>query len=252
MACIQVIEKIADVAAYAVNTDPDSVMAAQIARDVVKEAQSVGDASLIDDTAKSSNVNSAGNGQAQPTLDQINGDTASKVDGAKHDSTAAAGEGSQTRETSVVVADAAEADSPADGVAAHHAIADLSGGSDTDTSRADSLKDLGKGHVRSNSVKKPAAFKSVSVTKNFLAKAATTAPNARSSDKGVSATCPRSSNKMLTASPSRITCKSVGNFNTSRCQTSIGRKDGIEWLWIENRYFQTQWIRRPRSYEGLE
>ena len=52
---------------------------------------------------------------------------------------------------------------------------DASGGSDTDTSKADSTeqRDQGTlGHVRSNSVKKPLSFKTVSVTKNFLAKSA--------------------------------------------------------------------------------
>jgi hypothetical protein len=47
-------------------------------------------------------------------------------------------------------------------------VADASGGSDTDSSRVDPAK----GHLRSNSVKKPASFKAVSVTRNFLAKAA--------------------------------------------------------------------------------
>jgi hypothetical protein len=49
---------------------------------------------------------------------------------------------------------------------------DASGGSDTETSKADSVeqREQGMGHVRSNSVKKPTTFKTVSVTKNFLAK----------------------------------------------------------------------------------
>lgn len=188
MACTLVAETIADDAVYAAHADTDSVMAAQIAHDVVKEAQSVSDASPIDDTANSSNVTSAGNGQAQLTLDTINGDTATRVDGAKQDRTADVVESAQTPPIPAVVADATEADAAAsDGVTTHHAVVDLSGGSDTDTSKADSLdqaKGSGKGHVRSNSVKKPTAFKSVSVTKNFLAKAATGAPNARAGDKG--------------------------------------------------------------------
>ncbi len=70
--------------------------------------------------------------------------------------------------------------------------AEGSGGSDTDTSRADitefsekALKE-GKHHGRSNSVKKPISFKAVSVTKSFLAKAtAGSAPASKgSSDKG--------------------------------------------------------------------
>lgn len=51
-------------------------------------------------------------------------------------------------------------------------------GSDTDSSKHDNLDNVDRGsamnqrHVRSDSFKKPASFKAVSVTKNFLAKAA--------------------------------------------------------------------------------
>ena len=74
--------------------------------------------------------------------------------------------------------------------------AEVSGGSDTDTSRAD-VSELsekapkeGNHHGRSNSVKKPISFKAVSVTKSFLAKAtAGSAPAAKgSSDKGTVST----------------------------------------------------------------
>jgi hypothetical protein len=64
--------------------------------------------------------------------------------------------------------------------ALQQALADASGGSDTDASRPE----LG-GQIRSNSVKKPATFKAVSVTKNFLAKAVGSTPIAKSAtDKG--------------------------------------------------------------------
>ena len=62
------------------------------------------------------------------------------------------------------------------------ASADVSGGSDTEVTRPEYhpqsvLPDSeAKGHHRSNSVKKPASFKAVSVTKNFLAKAANGTP----------------------------------------------------------------------------
>lgn len=45
--------------------------------------------------------------------------------------------------------------------------AEASGGSDTDVNKVDGTK----GHLRTNSMKKPASFKAVSVTRNFLAKA---------------------------------------------------------------------------------
>ena len=66
------------------------------------------------------------------------------------------------------------ADAPAEQIAVDGSI-----GSDTDTggpqpSEATSKDESDiKHHARSNSVKKPATFKAVSVTKNFLAKAGT-------------------------------------------------------------------------------
>lgn len=71
--------------------------------------------------------------------------------------------------------------------AASAALAEASGGSDTDGSRTETADALGAGigHVRSNSVKKPTTFKSVSVTKNFLAKSAVAAPSARTGEKGM-------------------------------------------------------------------
>lgn len=67
-------------------------------------------------------------------------------------------------------------------------------GSDTDTSRpltsdpANKYQPEGPHHARSNSIKKPATFKAVSVTKNFLAKAGTTAAPAvkGTGDSGIS------------------------------------------------------------------
>ncbi|KAL8689145.1 MAG: hypothetical protein Q9218_005117 [Villophora microphyllina] len=65
-------------------------------------------------------------------------------------------------------------------VSADQTAIDGSVGSDTDTSKPlnpdSTTKDFPDGHhhVRSNSIKKPATFKAVSVTKNFLAKAGTT------------------------------------------------------------------------------
>ena len=71
------------------------------------------------------------------------------------------------------------ADAPAEQVAVDGSI-----GSDTDTAGPPQSEATGKDeadikhHVRSNSVKKPATFKAVSVTKNFLAKAGTPAASA--------------------------------------------------------------------------
>lgn len=73
------------------------------------------------------------------------------------------------------------------------AVADGSVGSNTETSKAFDPDDAGKDapetphHARSNSIKKPATFKAVSVTKSFLAQAGTaTAPNAKvNGEKGI-------------------------------------------------------------------
>lgn len=161
----------------------DTVMAEQTAHDVVKEAQSMGDVSSIDVTAKPSNVAPAGNGQAQATSETVDAPQLLKAD-----------ESPQPVQTEVVADIDAHAvpesvpviesgDIPADEGDTHSVALDASGGSDTDTSK--DLKDPATGHARSNSVKKPTSFKSVSVTKNFLAKTVTT-PAAKLSDKGKS------------------------------------------------------------------
>lgn len=57
--------------------------------------------------------------------------------------------------------------------------------SDTEMSKGEEMKD-GHLHVRTNSVKKPATFSKISVTKNFLAKSASTAPvAAKTGEKGM-------------------------------------------------------------------
>ena len=56
-------EQASDTEPPAATADPQIVMAEQITHDVVKEAQSVGGPSPIDDTASTTN-NSAGNGEA--------------------------------------------------------------------------------------------------------------------------------------------------------------------------------------------
>jgi len=76
---------------------------------------------------------------------------------------------------------------------AEHPVVDGSIEEDTESTKPFDPEDAGKDasetphHARSNSVKKPTSFKAVSVTKNFLAKAGTTTPNAKvNGDKGAS------------------------------------------------------------------
>ena len=145
-------------------------MAEQTAHDVVKEAQSMGDASPIDAPAKPSNVAPAGNGQAHPHKANLD---------AQQDPAAYSEERVQP---DVQLRNVSEPmDIPIDETDIQVVVADASGGSDTDTSKE--AKGTAAGHVRSNSVKKLASFKSVSVTKNFLAKTVT-APTPKIGDKG--------------------------------------------------------------------
>lgn len=153
----------------------DTVMAEQTAHDVVKEAQSMGDASSIDVTAKLSIVAPAGNGQAQATSENLDAPQDLEADASP-----------QIVQTEVVGDTDVQAepevnDIPTDEGEIQTVVVDTSGGSDTDTSK--DIKGSASGHVRSNSVKKPTSFKSVSVTKNFLAKTVAT-PTTKPSDKG--------------------------------------------------------------------
>lgn len=67
------------------------------------------------------------------------------------------------------------------------------------------------GHVRTNSsVKKPSTFKSVSVTKTFLAKSAVSAPVARPGEKAAPAVQPNTST-LLTAKPRLVAKSGAGN-----------------------------------------
>jgi hypothetical protein len=182
------------------NTAP-IVMAETIAHDVVKEAQSVGDRPVpSDEPATTSNDLSAANGQATQTPSSTSPDNADN--GANPAVVANDAVGATAVVNGVVedVADIAlevplskhESGTPGTSDSLAQALADASGGSDTDTSRADALdlsKDTdadtdAKGHMRTGSVKKPASFKPVSVTKSFLAKSLSASPVVRSGDKG--------------------------------------------------------------------
>ena len=151
-------------------------MAEQIAHDVVKEAQSMGDISLIDASAKPSNIAPAGNGQAHHSNINLDAQRDLVADGSE--------ERVQANVQSPAEANVSEPmDIPIDDTEIQVVAADVSGGSDTDTSK--DAKGTAAGHARSNSVKKPTSFKSVSVTKNFLAKTVTT-PTPKIGDKGES------------------------------------------------------------------
>jgi hypothetical protein len=153
-------------------------MAEQVAHDVVKSAQSMGAPSSIDDIATSSSQIAV---DAVPAVATSPSSFTSEVSALK--SSGHGGEDAQTPATEVALPIRALSKSP---LGDRNLAGDASGGSDTDTSKPDSLgrKD-GAGHNRSNSVKKPTSFKSVSVTKNFLAKAAINTPTSRITEKGI-------------------------------------------------------------------
>ncbi len=174
-------------------------MAEQGINDVVKEAQSMGRPAPIGDTASTTSLPAVNGATTNPkplqVLPHANGtDAALNGDTDHHSATE-----SQTG-------------------------ADASGGSDTDISRPSSVDQSRQeaGHVRANSaVKKTSTFKSVSVTKNFLAKSAVSTPATRLGEKTAPAVQP-SNSSVLTAKP-RLVAKS-GAGNTPR---ALGKANGV-------------------------
>lgn len=160
-------------------------MAEQIAHDVVKDEQLMGDPAPISASGATTDFSaSAGDGQALPPPNDFSAPSKSA------DNAAAVEQGVGAEEARMAIASGVEGGVDGslqvlnEGAATLSSTADLSGGSDTDTSRPDGL-DASKysgGHIRSNSIKKPTTFKSVSVTKSFLAKSATASPAVKGAD----------------------------------------------------------------------
>lgn len=147
------------------------VMAEQIAQDGLKEDKSVG---AHASTGTIAHTESTPNGLGLPQSNHTDNEQDEHADGrGKRPSVDAAGS-TETQASNETGTD------NSDGALMDHAVIDGFNSSDSDGNDA---KDA-KGHVRSGSVKKPASFKSVSVTKNFLAKAATAQPVARTGEKG--------------------------------------------------------------------
>lgn len=103
-----------------------------------------------------------------------------------------------------------------------HVNGEAASGSDTDISRPGSVDPSKQdtGNVRTSSTKRPAAFKSVSVTKSFLAKSAASTPSASPGLKAAPAVQPPTSS-VLTAKP-RLVAKS-GAANAPR---TLGKMNG--------------------------
>ncbi|TID26009.1 hypothetical protein E2P81_ATG03786 [Venturia nashicola] len=144
------------------NEDP-VVMAEQIAQDGLKKDKSVG---ALASTGIIAHTESTPNGPGLPKPNHSDNEQDERADGRGKDA-AGSTEIQAGNETGTDISDGATMD---------HGF----NSSDSDGNEA---KDA-KGHVRSGSVKKPTSFKSVSVTKNFLAKAATAQPIVRPGEKG--------------------------------------------------------------------
>ncbi|KAF1846794.1 uncharacterized protein K460DRAFT_283499 [Cucurbitaria berberidis CBS 394.84] len=218
-------------------------MAEQVTNDVVKEAQSMGRPAPIDDTASTTKI-PAVNGElpSGPATSKTNpleaphpATTADSADAAPPDSARASdkahGEATQQQQQQTD-ASAHESKQPfLNGDSGDHehsasesqAVADASGSSDTDISRPGSVDQSKRhaGHVRTNSsVKKPSTFKSVSVTKTFLAKSAVSTPVARPGEKTAPAVQP-SPSALLTAKP-----RLVAKLGTGNAPRALGKVNG--------------------------
>jgi hypothetical protein len=198
--------------------EPDTVMAEQAANHVVNEVLSVDGPASIDVTASTTQTASAGHGQVAvdpttATASNLNDNTIApnsanpsfptdalkqptSVSGIHMETDIVAG---TNFEFPQAASDAQPGASPSnalpngqgDPVARAEnsttpvtVTAEGSAGSDTDTSKPESLqKDGSAQHSRTNSVKKPITFKKTSVTKSFLAKTASS-PSPKLAEKG--------------------------------------------------------------------
>ena len=106
----------------------------------------------------------------------------------------------------------------------------VSGGSDTEASKAETSKTAGdeKGHVRTAStVKKPTSFKPVSVNKTFLAaKGATPATPSKLGDKGATATTAQAGPLASAAPRPRLVAKSGSGLRDSAPRASAAANGG--------------------------
>ncbi|KAF2240066.1 hypothetical protein EV356DRAFT_562800 [Viridothelium virens] len=248
-------------------------MAQQINHDVVDQSQSMGDSSLVDVNANQTISSIAGHGN--PSLDtqtsgtsessdsqvnivpseslhgpstepRLNGIVPHKIrrmeaDNIPQPDIPNAGQTNITKpiEQNILAnGDTGEALN-VDEVAAHPNALDASGGSDTDTSKADSTEQREQGalgHVRSNSVKKPLSFKTVSVTKNFLAKSAVVGQAAKTGGDKSSQVGALSESRQQTPRP-RLVAKSGGGLRDSLPKTNKTNGKGPDpaQVWNKNR-----------------
>ena len=127
---------------------------------------------------------------------------------------------------------------------------DASVNSDTEGSRGEAgdVKKDGGHHIRTNSIKKPATFSKVSVTRNFLAKSASVAPNsAKAGEKpGASGT---SASALLIAKPRLIAKTGASLRDVPKTKLGVENAGGPDAskVWNKNRRVCTR-LNIPRMY----
>ncbi|KAJ4379735.1 hypothetical protein N0V86_004917 [Didymella sp. IMI 355093] len=224
-------------------TVPETVMAEQVTNHVVKEAQSVGPSAPIDDTASTTNSLAAHGEQpsgpatanAKPSEAPSASTNATTTDSASAAGTQASANSdgpatttsNHVKQSTPTLKETSEAQQNGDsgeqsGAESLQVNGEAVSGSDTDISRPGSVDPSKQdaGHARTSSTKKPAAFKSVSVTKSFLAKSAASTPSASPGLKAAPTVQPPTSS-ILTAKP-RLVAKS-GAANAPR---TLGKMNG--------------------------
>ena len=134
----------------------------------------------------------------------------------------------------------------------------VSGGSDTEASKAETSKTAGddKGHVRTAStVKKPMSFKPVAVNKTFLAaKGATPAAPAKLGDKAATATAAQTGASASSTLRPRLVAKSGSGLRDSTSRPAAAANGGkpaapdASAVWNKNRRTLQKQIRATISY----
>lgn len=197
----------ADTEVFAAETVRCTVMAEQVSHHVVNQSESAGASAPADVAANQIDIDIAADGthttsnptpdltnskpQASTAADSITVSPAEVAEAATSPAEPSAGEvGAPATEASAAQEQSEEVQgglpngvqdaSLGDEGSAGDGSADHGANSDTDGSKGDSAeqKKEGNHHARTNSVKKPTTFSRVSVTKSFMAKAASPTPTA--------------------------------------------------------------------------
>lgn len=241
-------------------------MAEQVSHHVVNDSQSTGGSLPVDAAVNQPTQALAGNGSIdQPladakTPDDLVNSANAALSSTAHATDTAAGPsaGSAAGGSAEVVATFTDVEKGSEGQAylvngAHNVAhagdaaaddvsvqgsADVSNQSDTEGSKGDAQEQKldDRNHARTNSVKKPATFSKVSVTKNFMAKSATPTPTAtKLGDKSSPAGTPPIASS---AAKPRLIAKSgtsLGNVQKAKLGADGGSGPDASKVWNKNR-----------------